>query len=89
MEGHGGRASLLRLDKLKGGTEILTIPLAATGQNKNVFRAQATALLEDLAGIIPKQDGPLRATLEEVRDLVEQNATFISTFGSGANLGRR
>jgi hypothetical protein len=34
-------------------------------------RAQSTALLEELAGIIPKQDGALRVLLEKVRELAE------------------
>jgi hypothetical protein len=35
-------------------------------------RAQATTLLEDLAGIIPTLDGPAKAMLEGVRELAEQ-----------------
>jgi hypothetical protein len=36
-------------------------------------RAQATTLVEDLAGIIPKQEGALRVILEKVRELAEQS----------------
>jgi hypothetical protein len=36
-------------------------------------RAQSTALLEELAGIIPKQNGPLRALLEKVREFAERS----------------
>jgi hypothetical protein len=36
-------------------------------------RAQATALLEELAGIIPRQSGPLRELLEKVRELAERS----------------
>ena len=36
-------------------------------------RAQSTVLLEELAGIIPKQDGAIRAFLEKVRELAERS----------------
>ena len=36
-------------------------------------RAQSTALIGELAGIIPKQDGPLRVLLEKVRELAERS----------------
>jgi hypothetical protein len=36
-------------------------------------RAQATVLLEDLAGIIPSQGGSLRGILEKVREFAEQS----------------
>jgi hypothetical protein len=35
-------------------------------------RAQATTLLEDLAGIIPRQEGKLRSFLEELRTFAEE-----------------
>jgi hypothetical protein len=34
-------------------------------------RSQATALIEDLAGIIPRQEGALRSLLEQVRACAE------------------
>jgi hypothetical protein len=36
-------------------------------------RAQAATLLDDLAGIMPKQEGPLRTILEKVRKFAEQS----------------
>jgi hypothetical protein len=36
-------------------------------------RAQATTLLEDLAVVIPNQQGPLRGILEKVREFAEQS----------------
>ena len=36
-------------------------------------RSQAIALLEELAGIIPQQSGPLKALLEQVRTFAERS----------------
>ena len=36
-------------------------------------RAQSTALLGELAGIIPRHDGALRSMLEKIRELAEQS----------------
>jgi hypothetical protein len=36
-------------------------------------RSQSTALLGELAGIIPKQDGQLRVLLEKVREFAERS----------------
>jgi hypothetical protein len=43
-------------------------------------RAQASALLNELAGIIPKQNGALRATLEKVRELAEQSERAVHLY---------
>jgi hypothetical protein len=43
-------------------------------------RAQATKLLEELAGIIPRQKGPLRELLEKVRALAEQSERSVHLY---------
>ena len=43
-------------------------------------RAQATALLGELAAIIPKHDGALRTMLEEIRELAEQSARSVHLY---------
>lgn len=43
-------------------------------------RAQSTALLEELAVMIPKQDGAIRVILEKVREFAERSESEVHLY---------